>query len=288
MKLRRLKKQLKQEQRQIAKNRPRRWLWLLLLLLLTAAALPLYRQWQKTAPQRLFAAAAKYEILGEIATAQKLYKQLYEGYPQSQPAAEALLRTGQIHQYDQRQYQEALLSFLQLEHDYPEHPLVRKAQREAAQIAKDSLRDYPRAIVFYQRLLEHPGGDRDRYRYEIADCYFRLDNYSQARIELDILLEENPQTPMLAEVLYRKANLLLLENRSVAARETWQRLIDEFPGSSYSVEARFNLAKLLEEEDRLQAALKLYQQLENYPQQDLLQEKIEHLKRRIAAKKKAI
>lgn len=288
MKLRQLKKQLKQEQRQIAKNKSRRWFWLLFLLLLAAAALPLYRQWHITAPQRLFAAAVKYESLGKIEAAQQLYKKLYESYPQSQPAVEALLRTGQIYQYDQQQSQQALLSFLQLQHDYPEHALVRKAQEEAAQIAKYSLRDYSRAIYFYQRLLEHPESDRDRYRFEISDCYFRLDNYSQARIELDILLEENPQTAMLPDVLYRKAKLLLLENRLAEARDIWQRLIDEFPDSNYTAEARFNQAKLLEEDDRLQAALDLYRQVKNYPYPELLQKKIEHLKQRIAAKKKAI
>lgn len=288
MKLHLLKKRLKQEQRQIAKNKPRRWLWLLLLLLLTAATLPLYRQWKIAAPQRIYTAAVKDESLGKISAAQQLYKELYESYPRSQLAAEALLRAGQIYQYDQQQPQQALLCLLQLELDYPEHPLVRKAQEEAAQIVKYSLRDYSRAIVFYQRLLEQPGGNRDRYRYEISDCYFRLDNYSQARIELDILLEEHPKTAMLADVLYRKADLLLLENRLTEARAVWQRLIDEFPDSRYYSEARFNQAKLLEEEDRLQAALELYQQLENYPHPDLLQEKIKHLKQRIAAKKKAI
>ncbi len=240
------------------------------------------------APQRIFAAAVKYENLGNLTEAQKRYEGLYLGYPQSQQAAEALLRSGQIQEYDQRLHQQALLSFLLLEHDYPEHPLARKAQEEAALIVKNSLRDYARAIVFYQRLLEHPGGDRDRYRYEISDCYFRLDKYSQARIELDILLEESPQTAILADVLFRKGNLLLLENRSAAAREIWQRLIDEFPDSSYTAEARFNLAKLLEESDRLEAALEQYQQLKNYPHPELLQEKIERLQQRIAAKKKAI
>ena len=165
--------------------------------------------------------------------------------------------------------------------------MVSKAQETAAHIIKYSLRDYSRAIGFYQRLLDQPAGELDKYLYEIADCYFRLDNYSQARIELETLLEERPESSLLPYVLYRKGGLLLLENRLDAARADWQRLIDEFPDSSYSVQARFNFASLLEEDDRLQQALKLYQQLEDYPRPALLEEKIEHLKKRIAAKKKA-
>ncbi|NOY12441.1 MAG: tetratricopeptide repeat protein [Deltaproteobacteria bacterium] len=181
-----------------------------------------------------------------------------------------------------------MLAYLQLEHDFPDHPLVRTAQLAAARIVKYSLRDYFRAISFYQRLREQPGGDQDQYLYEIADCYFRLDNYTQARIELDTLLEKFPQSPLLPDVLYRRGGLLLLENRLSAAREDWQRLIEQFPDSSYSLQARFNLAKMLEEDDRLLEALDLYRQLEGYPRPALLQEKIKHLKKRIAEKKKAI
>lgn len=269
-------------------NKPRRWLWLLLLLLLVVAAGLFYRKQEMTAPQRLFDAAAKQETRGEVAVALQFYQQLYQEYPRSELAPQALMLSGKIWQYDQQQNQQALLSYLQLEHDFPDHPLVRTAQEAAAYIIKYSLRDYSRAISFYQRLLEQPDGHRDQYLYEIADCYFRIDNYSQARIELETLLEETPQSPLLPDVLYRKGGLLLLENRLSAAREDWQRLIEQFPDSSYSVQARFNLAKLLEEEDLLQEALELYQQLENFPRPALLEEKIEHLKQRIATKKKAI
>jgi TolA-binding protein len=292
MKLRQLKKQLKHQQRQTAKRNKRssrRWIWFfLLLLLLVAAAVPVYQQRELTAPQRLFDAAIKLESQGDITGAQQNYQQLYEKYPSSELAPQALLRSGKIWQYDLQQDQQALLSYLQMEHDYPDHSLVESARESAAHIIKYSLRDYSRAIGFYQRLLEKPSTNRDRYLYEIADCYFRLDNYSQARIELETLLAEQPDSSLLPDVLYRKGGLLLLENRLPEARQDWQRLVDEFPESNYSVQARFNLAKLMEEEDRLTEALEMYQQLENFPRPALLKEKIEHLQQRIAAKKKAI
>ena len=291
MKLHRLKKQLRLQQRQTArsKQRSRNWLWLLLLILLLAlAAVPLYQQRELGAPQRLFAAAVKQESYGELVAAQQLYQQLYEDYPDAEQAPEALLRYAKIWQHDRQQDQQALLAYLQLEHDYPDHQLTLTAQESAAHIVKYSLRDFSRAIGFYQRLLEQPASDRGRYLYEIADCYFRLDNYNQARIELENLLLLEPETPLLPDVLYRKGGLLMLENRHAAARADWQRLVDEFPDNSYSVQARFNLAQLLEEEDRLQEALQMYQQLVEFPQPELLQDKIDSLQERIATKKKAI
>lgn len=248
--------------------------------------MPIYQQREQSAPQRLFDVAVKQESLGEVEAAQRSYQKLFQGYPQSELAAEALLRSGKIWQYDRQQDRQALLKYLQLEHDFPGHPLVQTAQEAAAHIIKYSLRDYSRAIAYYQRLLDQPAGHRDQYLYEIADSYFRLDNYSQARIELETLLEEQPQSPLLPDVLYRKGGLLLLENRISEAREDWQRLVEQFPESRYTVQARFNLAKLLEEEDLLQDALKLYQQLEDFPRPVLLQEKIEHLKNGLQRRKR--
>lgn len=289
MNLSQLKKRLKQQERKTSRNKSRRWFWLLLsLVLIGVSLLPLYRWQQETAPQRLFNEAAKQESLGKIVAAQQLYQQLYKDYPQSELAAEALLQIGKIWQYDRQQDQQALLSYLQLEHDFSSHPLVQTAQASAAHIIKYSLRDYSRAIGFYQRLLERTVGNRDQYLYEIADCYFRLDNYSQAGIELQTLLELHPQSRLLPDVLYRLGGLALLENKPQTAKAFWQRLIDQFSNSRYTIEARFNLAKLLEEDDRLLDALELYQQLQDFPQPALLREKIKHLEQRIAAKKKAI
>lgn len=261
---------------------------MLLLLIVSGAAVPFYQQYEITVPQQLFEEAAKHESRGEVEQAQQLYQRIYQHYPKTESAVKALLQNARILQYDQRQDQQALLCYLQLQHDYPQHPLTRQAQEAAAHIVKYSLRDDARAIGMFQNLLEQSGGSRDRYYYEIADCYFRLDNYNQARIELEILLEEIPQTELLPDVLYRKGGLLLLENRLEEAQADWQQLIDEFPDSDYSVQARFNLAKMLEEQDRLEEALNLYRQLENFPRPALLEEKIEHLLKRIAVKKKAL
>jgi TolA-binding protein len=259
-----------------------------MLILLVVAAWPVYQRYRLTVPQKLFNEGEELESLGKIEAAQTVYQQLYQQYPQAEIAPAALLRSGSIWQHDRRRDQQALLSYLQLEHDYPESPLVQIAREEAARIVKYSLRDYSRAIEFYQHLLDNTTSRQDKYRYEIADCYFRLDNYIQARIELEILQQRYPQSALIPELLYRKGGLLLLEKRHADARRDWQRLIAEFPDSPYRVQARYNLAKLLEEEDLLEEALKQYQQLTDFPQPLILEEKIDHLKQRIKKKKKAI
>jgi TolA-binding protein len=292
MDLQHLKKQLKQEIHQETWTKKSRFkLWFIVILVfsvVTAALFYGYQQQQLTAPQRLFTLGVKQESLGKIDAAEKSYRDIYQRYPQASEAAEALLRIGKIWQYDRRDEQKALLSYLQLEHDYPDSLLVLSAREEAAQIVKYTLKDYSRAIEFYQRLLDLNTGHPDQYYYEIADCYFLLENYPQARIELEILLENFPDSPLVPDVLYRKGGILLLEGRMTAAQQDWQSMIEQYPDSSYRLQAQFDLAKLLEEQGALDEALRSYRQIEGFPYPELLQKKIDHLEQRITDKTGAI
>ena len=292
MELHQLKKQLKRELKQETrrgKSSRNRWLFTLMAVLVLAASLfSVYRKQQLTASQQLFSKGIKLESQGQLAAAEKSYTELYQRYPQAEEAAEALLRIGKLWQYDHQDEQMALLNYLKLEQNYPESALVLPAREGAAQIVKQTLRDYSRAIEFYQRLLDLNAGTPDQYYYEIADCYFRLENYPQARIELETLLENYPHSLLVPDVLYRKGGILLLEGRGEDARLDWQRLIDEYPDNKYRMLAEFDLAKLLEEEEQLQEALQRYRKLEGFSRPSLLQKKIKHLEQRIADKKEAI
>lgn len=283
-----LKRELKHQEAKTKKSSRRRWiLFALLALGLVASLFPVYRQQQLTAAQRLFAKGVELESLGKITAAEKSYREIYQQFPQAQEAAEALFKIGKLWQYDHQDEQKALLSYLQLEHDYPDSPFVLPAREEAAQIVKYVLHDYSRAIEFYQRLLDLNKGTPDHYYYEIADCYFRLENYPQARIELETLQEDYPHSTLIPDVLYRKGGILLLEGETEGARQDWQHLVERYPESPYQVQAKFDLAKLLEEEEHLEEALQSYRKLEGFSRPSLLQKKIEHLERRIAEKKGA-
>ncbi len=137
-------------------------------------------------------------------------------------------------------------------------------------------------------MLATGDGPSDQYLYEIADCYFRLENYSQAKIELETLINDYPESSLIDDALYRKGGLLVLENRVKEARANWEQLIENYPQSSYRLQAEFNLAKLLEEEDLLVEALEQYQKLKDFPRPKMLEDKIIHIKNRIEVKKKAI
>jgi TolA-binding protein len=287
-----LKKQLKQELTQELKakkkkNKKLHWgLIFLLFVLLIGGGYCGYVYYIAMVPQLLLERGIKLEVKQQPIKASDTYQKIVDRYPVSSQAEEALYRRGKIWQYDRHDVKRALLSYMTLELKYPKSHLLKKAEEEAAHIIKYSLHDYSRAIVYYQRLYRLGGTTAADYLYEIADCYFYLENYPQARIELDSFLEYFPDSERVPEVLLRKGELALLEKHYDNAEKTWQKLIEEYPLSQYRFDADFKLAELLEERGLLHAALAKYREIKNFPRPPLLNDKIKHLEKRIAAKDK--
>lgn len=242
---------------------------------------PRWQDYRSAEPQRLLARGIKLESLGRTTEALGDFQQVIARFPHEQVAPEALYRVARLWHFDLQDPQQALLTYLQLERDYPDNDHIQQAREAAARIVKIDLGDDMQAIGYYQRLLETDQGKPDQYLYEIADSYFRLQNYPQARIELENLLSTYPDSPLIPEVLHRKATILILENRTEEANQDWQRLVDDFPESNYAARAHFNMAVLLEERGELELALESYRNLRDYPRPLLLEQRIDHLTRRI-------
>jgi TolA-binding protein len=186
-------------------------------------------------------------------------------------------------------YHEAILDYLTVEKDYPDTEQARKAQEQVAEIYKNRLRDYGRAIVAYQKLLDAGAPDGDRIQYDVADSYFRLNNFEQARIEFESLLKNYADSPLVAEVQYRIAVAYSLEGKSEEAEEAFRGAVTVWPESPYAVEARFGLATVLEERDELRAALQILEDLKGvYPNAEALAKKTDQVKERINKKKRAV
>ena len=123
------------------------------------------------------------------------------------------------------------------------------ALKQVADIYKNQLREYLRAIVIYQKLLDMGGKDSSEAQYEMADCYFRLNNFEQARIEFESFLKNFPDSERSAEVQYRVATAASLEGNLDKALETFKLVNKNWPDSAYAVEARFGQAGVLEERE---------------------------------------
>lgn len=257
------------------------------LVLITAAA-ALYHWNFNRIPQRQYNRGEALLLQGEYSRAYSKFRHLYEHHPRFKFAPQALLLAGEILQFNLNQDREALLAYLLVERDYPGHEVEGKAQRRAADIYKYRLGEYDRALTTYQKLLDGGSENGEGLQYEIADTYFRQNNFEQARIEFESLLKKYPQSERIAEVLFRIASASALEGASEEAAFVYQRVAEEYPDSSFYLEALYGLAVIKEERGELQAALNLLQKLQGrYREPEILQNRMKQVRQRMGKKRKA-
>jgi TolA-binding protein len=293
MEIRKLKKSLLKAELKRQRSRSKKHRWLVrgtacLLTLLIAGGIGYYLNIDKLLVKDFARAEALVEQ-GEYQRAADSFRSLYDRHPGFARAPEALFQSGEIQNLYLKRYHEALLAYLLVEKDYPESEFFRRAQAQVADIYKNRLRDYSRSIVAYQKLLDGGTQDLDSVQYEVADIYFRLNNFEQARIEFESLLKNYPESSLVPEVQYRIGVAYSLEEAPAEAEAAFRAVIKEWPDSSYAVEARYGLAAVLEDQEHLRLALQVLEDLQGvYPNEEALAQRTEQVRERIRKKKKAI
>lgn len=217
------------------------------------------------------------------------FQALQEDYPSRADAPRALYLAAETRHLYLQQEQEALLAYLLLARDYPDAPEALKAQLRAADLYKNHLREYGQALALLQKVADSNPPNPDQVQYEIADTYFRLNNFEQARIEFESLATSFPDSILLPEVQYRIGMALVFEKRLPEAASALKQVAELWPGHRYAIEARFHLAGVLEEQELLQRALGVLRELQGvYPQPEILALRTRQVEERIRKKKKAI
>ena len=288
MDIQKLKKRLLKEEIRRQRKKSKYWRFLvpgiLLGLVLLFAGLGFYLTHFDRILEDDYAEAERLLARGDYQEAQAGFVSIYRRHPSFHLAPQALFQSGEILNVYQRNYDEALLAYLLLQKDFPENPLARRAQEQVAEIYKNRLRDYRKAIVAYQKLLDG-GDDQDQIQYQLADCYFRLEDYRQARSEFEKLSSRYPGSKLQAEVRYRIGVTFSLEGNQSEALKAFREVANRWPESDYALEALFSQASALEERDELPAALKLLEGLRGrYPQKEALEKKLVQVRHRLAKK----
>lgn len=239
--------------------------------------------------EREFSRGETFATEGQYDEAVISYRWVYEKEKEYPRSPEALFRSARIQTGYLKKHHEAILTCIEVGSNYPDTDYARKAYLLIAEIYKKELLDYQRAIVAYQRLLDAGMDSRDDILYQMADSYFHLGNFEQARIEFEGLLKSHPKSPLLPEVTYRIGISHALDGQLKKAKNRYRETIRSWPESPYATEAAFALANALEEDEELKNALDLLKSLENkYSRPLVIKNKIKRIKERIRKKKKAI
>ena len=281
---------LREELKRRYPNRIRnRWISAVVILTLVAGSFLFYIIKREEMLQGRFQTALSLMQEGRVESSAKIFEDIYQNRPDSKLAAKALYHRGELLNDNLGRYKEALVSYLQLLERYPDNEMALHSQKQVAEIYKYRLQDHSAAIVAYQDLLDMGTSDRADNLYEIADSYFKLNNFEQARIEFEKFLEEHPDSNETAEVTYRIGVCLYIEGKLEDSEEVLHRVIETWPNDPFSIEARFTLGEVLEEQARLKESLRIFEELEGaYSNQEVLEKKTIQIRERIKKKKKAI
>jgi TolA-binding protein len=209
--------------------------------------------------------------------------------PHSAYAPKALFRSGTINYLYLKHYEDAVEDFAYLVYYYPDDKLAFESQADIVDVYMNKMNNYSQAIVELRKLVEnYPGHDNiDEYQYKLARCYYYMRDFDQARLEYLILLDSYRHTKLKPEIYFDVANTYFVEGGSKLdkALEYYRKLIDEYPSSSLVMEARFYSAAALEEQGDLDEALKAYEALlPIYPNPNMVALRIEGIKNIIQKK----
>lgn len=224
---------------------------------------------------------------GSYDQAVRVLTELHQDNPGHPLGREALYKVAEVRSLYQQQFAEAILAFLAVEENYPNSDTGMLAQRQVADIYKNKLRDFPRAVAVYQQLLARGVADSDRIQHEIADAYFRMNDFKQALLEYETLRSSYPDSPLQPEVRYRMAITLSLEGKGKEAEVMFREVISLWPQSPFALESKFSLATVLEERDELAEAMKVLEELKgSYPNTEMLERRLTQLRERLVNKKR--
>ncbi|MBI5427278.1 MAG: tetratricopeptide repeat protein [Nitrospinae bacterium] len=234
--------------------------------------------------ERLIQKANDEWVKGRNHSAVELFKSVLEKYPSGPHAEEALFRLGEIYHFGLSDSSQAIVYFMEALQLSRRGRFSYEAQRYIADIVEFTLKDYDQAIIENQKLINefgHPEDDPER-QFRIASIYFKKQNYEQSIVELEILLEKYPDSEWAEEGEFRIMEVLFTLNRCDDAKPHFEHFLKSYSKSKYMHEMDFVRASCLEEEGKLEEALRVFQSLSGqYRYPALVAMKIEGIEKRI-------
>lgn len=215
------------------------------------------------------------------------YEKVVSNNPKGRLAADALYQIGNIYYFNLREYQKAIETYRRLVETSPRSPFSPDAQRKIADIYKDKFGDMKGAIAEYERFIKIFPKEADKARYQMAQCYILLKEFSKAREQYEAILKEAPDIDYKDDIYYQTANSYYLEGKTGEARKGFEEFLRKFPESKFVSDAGLGIALAYEEERNLQEALARLVQLKGtYHNQRVLDLRITGIQERVAAKKR--
>ena len=184
-------------------------------------------------------------------------------YPRDPRAAESLFRASRT-RFEMAKYPDAIAGYQTLVRNFPQSPLVRDARFQIGQ-AYFNAKEWAKAIESYMDFQARFPTDP-----ELAQVgnYIQLASYNSGMSvkEMEEKFRGETKTPVLADVYWREGAKNFNDKKYDAARENFQKILYEFPSSSWASQASFYRAEsLFLQEDYKNAVVAYESFLQGFP-----------------------
>lgn len=216
----------------------------------------------------------------------RVFLQVVDRYPDTRNAETSLLRIGEILMLNLYEPEKAIEYFTRLTLEYPKSEDAITARKTMASIYEKSLRDYDRAVIQYQKLIDSKNVDnRDEYQLAIGRCYYKKGDFNQAIIEYRTLIRRYPGSALVPETYYEIGNCYFVMNNCEKAVKQYEEILQEYPAINRRGDILLSIGVCLEEKEEYGQALKLYSDLlDEYSNKALIQKKMDDVMARMKDK----
>ncbi len=223
---------------------------------------------------------------GHATEASELLRKSVALNPESKTAVRAIYKLGFTLESYLKDYEGALFNYQEFIRLSQDRVSIYEVQKRIANLYYEQLHDPDKAISAYKKILTFSPDslEADNFQYKIAQSFYQQNNFEQARLEYQTLLEKYPKSQLNARARYEIGNTYYMEGKYDIGLEALKQVLRHNPQSEWATEAQFLMAESLDRQEKLQAALQTYENIQGrYSSAEILNSRIAEIKKRMKA-----
>ncbi|MDD5544759.1 MAG: tetratricopeptide repeat protein [Acidobacteriia bacterium] len=176
----------------------------------------------------LFGRAEEAQRVGSYPEAVQLYNSYLQKYPNGQFSEKSLYNLGNIYYLNLRESNKARETYQKFLDRYPTSQYAFNVGERMGQLYERDLEDYAKAIEILEQVSLRTPSHQDwrRVRYEVAQDYFRLDQFDQAIVEFNKIIQDQPDDQRSDEARIELAAIYEIRQQWREAIAQLQQVID--------------------------------------------------------------
>ncbi len=216
----------------------------------------------------LYGRAEGAQRVESYAQAVKLYQEYLKKYPRGEFAEKSLYNLGNIYYLNLRDTAQAKSTYERFLDVYPTSQYAFVVGGRLAELYERDLQDYRKAIDLLEQVSMRTPSREDwrRVRFEIADDYFRLDEFDQAIIEFNKLIQEEPDDHRSDEARIKLAAIYEIRKQWRDAINQLQQVLNQTKCAECRRHAEFEVVDCYASLERYDQAIATLKQFKPAPE----------------------